>query len=195
MQKLEEDIQEDVLNAEAGSYELLYILSGNLTESEVAPIVESVKELLLSKGARIEYEELWGKQRLAYAIKHVYHGYYFLLQFTAPKGNIEPLNREFRMRPEILRSQIIRIVLPTEAEREKLREAKLKRLKEFTEEDKKEMVKEMPDEKPYKREEKKESTPQDSPVSTAPSPKAVNLEELDKKLDALLEDDGMQNIL
>lgn len=198
MQEFEEDIRE-------GSYELLYILSGNLTESETVSIVESVKKLLFSQDARIEYEESWGKQRLAYAVKHLHHGYYFLIQFIAPKGKIEPLNHEFRMRPEILRSQIISIVLPTAGEREKSREARAKRLKELMEEEKQVLKKEESIVRPYDREDRKEKKivlkDTEEPLPQAPSrealasQKTVNLEELDKKLDALLEDDGMQNIL
>lgn len=207
MQEFEEEIRE-------GSYELLFILSGNLTENETTPLVESVKKMLTSQSAQIKYEEAWGRKRLAYPIGGLFQGYYFLTQFTIPKENLNVINREIRLRPEILRYQIISIVLPTEGDREKLREARAKRLKEVSPELKEETkgigeakpAEEKKERKTIRRTKAKSETQEETPVANemtsgavasgeALSQRPVNLEELDKKLDALLEDDDMQTIL
>lgn len=66
------------------NYEMLAVLPGTLTETEVTPLVASLKELVAKfGGAEIEAHDM-GKSRLAYPLNHIRYGYFSLIRFQAP---------------------------------------------------------------------------------------------------------------
>lgn len=89
-------------------YELLAILPGTLTESEVVPMVASLKETIEKfGGAEIAAHDM-GKSRLAYPMAHIRYGYFFLLHF---KADITKIN-EIKNRLDLV-SGVLRIVIRT----------------------------------------------------------------------------------
>ena len=146
-------------------YELLYIVSNKFTEDEEKPIIKNVNEIIESyKGINIASEE-WGKRKLAYPIKGFSHGYYILVDFDVEANQLKKISDKLRMTSEVLRFQIIVKDL------EKAKRAKKEVIK--TEEKKKTEIAE----KPKKEKEEKK--------------KKVDLEELDKKLDKILDTDDL----
>ena len=107
---------------------------------------------------------------MAYPIKHIHQGHYVLVEFDMKKEHIKGLDRALRLTTEVLRHMIVTKRVKTEAElikEEKLKERLLKaKEKEF--EEKKEEKKEVKVEKPDTK---------------------VSIEELDKKLDEILDKD------
>jgi len=89
-------------------YELLAILPGTLTEAEVTPMVDSLKETIEKfGGAEITAHDM-GKSRLAYPMAHIRYGYFFLLHFTADVAKIN----EIKNRLDLV-SGVLRIVIRT----------------------------------------------------------------------------------
>lgn len=90
-------------------YELLFVLPGTLSEDEVGPLVDKVKELLSNAGItelEIIKEE---KRRLAYPIKHIRYGYFNIVYFSCEKDELRLAQEKLRMLPDLLRVFIQKI--------------------------------------------------------------------------------------
>ncbi|MBI3572712.1 MAG: 30S ribosomal protein S6 [Candidatus Kerfeldbacteria bacterium] len=161
-------------------YELLYIIPGNKSDEEVAPLVEQAHALITSQGGTISKSEFWGKRKLAYDINHIHHGFYDLVHFDLESTKLPALERSLGLAEYILRHQVIvRHVLTPEqqAAADQLREriaAKRQAAKE------KEVGVTMAAEA---------ATP--TTESTEPAPK-VTAEELDEKLEEILESNKIE---
>lgn len=155
-------------------YEILYILPVSLTPEETTPFVEKVASLIKEQNGEITKDENLGKQKLAYPLKTLSHGYYFLYEFDLPKENLIKLNRSLHLTPEIVRFLIVKKHVKTEKEitAEKQLQEKLAKRKE-QEIDKMKAEKEDVKEKPAKDKGKEK----------------ISLEDLDKKLDEILDTD------
>lgn len=143
-------------------YELLYLVPGTYSEEELIPIKEKVKQLIEKHEGKITLEDSLGKKKLAYPIKQVRHGYYLLDELDLPGENLKKLERDLGLIPEVLRHQVIRKKLQAPSLIE-ITEEKIK--KEKTREEK----------------EEKKKTEKDK----------IKLEDLDQKLDEILEGDIM----
>ena len=86
-------------------YEVMYIISGKLTEEETAPIVEKFKTLIEENGTIDEMQEM-GKRKLAYEINYIPDGYYVLVKFTSAPDFPAELERIFGITDGILRSMV-----------------------------------------------------------------------------------------
>ncbi len=139
-------------------YELLYLISGNLTEEEVLPIKEKVKEMVKKYGAEVTAEDSLGKKKLAYPINKLHQGYYLIYEFDLDGAQLKSLDKDLRMANEVLRHVIVNKNFQTPS------------LAKLTEERaEKEIV--------QAAEEKKEESKKDK----------IKLEDLDQKLDEILE--------
>lgn len=88
-------------------YELMYIISPNLSEEETAAVVEKFKALVEQNGTLEEMEEM-GKRKLAYEINYISEGYYVLVKFTSGPDFPAELDRVLGITDGILRSLITR---------------------------------------------------------------------------------------
>ena len=87
-------------------YELIYILPGTLAETEVQTVTEKIKAMMTETGAsEINVTEI-GKNRLAYPMKHIRYGYFFITRFTAEASAVEGIKEKLRLSGEILRMMI-----------------------------------------------------------------------------------------
>jgi small subunit ribosomal protein S6 len=89
------------------SYELLYIISNKYSEDEVKPIVEKTNKIIKDNDGEIKHEEVWGKKRLAYAIKGFLFGYYQLVEFDLEGVNYAKIDKALRLSNEIIRYQLV----------------------------------------------------------------------------------------
>ncbi len=159
-------------------YEILYLISGAVTEDELTPIKQKVSDIISKSGGSISYEGSLGKRKLAYRIEDIRHGYYLLFEFDAEPRAIMAIDRELRLDPEVVRHLITKRK-PTTAQ-SLLKTADEKESEEEVKEPKKEEATPTPSttkEEP-KKEEKKESKDD-----------KANLDNLDEKLDEILKGD------
>jgi len=98
-------------------YELLYILPTRYTDTEVEGIQAKVKGLVEKSGAKVMKEDNLGRIRLAYPIKQIRHGSYILSYFeVAPTGEewsesktVAEVDNQLRLAEEVLRHMIIQL--------------------------------------------------------------------------------------
>lgn len=161
-------------------YELLYIVSPSFTDPEIDEIKKKVEALVITEGGEIKVHKMLAKQALAYPVKKMKHGIYILMHFILSGGALPKVERVIRLDlgNEILR-HMVSVVTEKEANMvfemdpytyplaEKERKAALRRP----------MQRELPP----------------PPPMLVDAPK-MTVEELDKKLDEILEDDSLGNI-
>ena len=69
------------------NYEAVYILNPDLTEEQIAALVERFKSVVEANGTVSEVNE-WGKRRLAYPINDLMDGYYVLMTFKIGRAHV-----------------------------------------------------------------------------------------------------------
>jgi len=145
-------------------YEILYLLSVTLSPDEIQAIKGKINDLIAKAGGIIIKEDELGKRKLAYMIKHARHGNYLLTIFKAPAAEINSINHELELMPEILRHKLV--------VKEDIKTARVKETMEY----KKPSIK--PEDK-------------DRPKPKTEKEIKVDIEELDKKIDELLSEDDI----
>ena len=85
------------------NYEVLFILPGTLGEDEAAPVAAKVKEVAEIAGATNVAVKNLGKSRIAYPIKHIRYGYFHLGQLLIDPKNVENFRGQLALMPELLR--------------------------------------------------------------------------------------------
>ena len=88
-------------------YETIFILHTSLDEEAVKANVEKFKGVIENGGGVIESVDFWGKRKLAYEIKKINEGYYYLVNFNADPELPKELDRVFRITDTIVRHIII----------------------------------------------------------------------------------------
>lgn len=162
------------------TYEMLYIIPQNVTEEKVPEVTAKVDEILQRSGAKITRENSWGRKKFAYPIKHQRYGTYQLVYFELEPEQLPPLERELRLRQEILRHLIVKYRVRTAQEIAE-HEERVARIAES-----KKRRKEVSEKAP------ETAAPATGEKTAAEAPKEkgpVDIEELDKKIDKLLGDD------
>lgn len=88
------------------NYELIFILPGTLAEDETKPYADQVTAILKEAGIeKIEMNDL-GKNRLAYPMKHIRYGYFFNCRFEADAEVIPSIQAKLRLMSDLLRTLI-----------------------------------------------------------------------------------------
>ena len=154
-------------------YEMLYIVNGKFTEEEAPQAVDKVKELIKRFDGQETYSEVWKKKKFAYPINHENYGYYFLIEFDCDAEKVKGIDKEMRLSTDIVRHMIVNKPKLTEAE------ITAQKQKEQALVDKEIEAKKQEIEEAEKQEEKPKTK------------KAVDLTDLDDKLDKILDTDDL----
>ncbi|PIZ95776.1 MAG: 30S ribosomal protein S6 [Candidatus Magasanikbacteria bacterium CG_4_10_14_0_2_um_filter_33_14] len=189
-------------------YEMLCVLPGTMTEEEVKSDVDLVSQSVAKYEASDVTIEDMGKSRLAYPIKHIRYGYFQLYRFNLEEENITKLEKELRLMDKMLRITVsvcdpsntvsYKLALdptapsaPPKADKEdRPRTNRTNRTEEKKEEKTSDEVKETVEEK--KEEVKEEVVVEktvEKPVEEKSEKTKMSVEDIDKKLDEILQDD------
>lgn len=175
---------------EAPHYEILFIVPNKFTIEELKPILEKIKKIITDNGGEITYSEKWGNKKLAYKIHGFSHGYYNLFEFDAPSEKANQINNIIKMDNDIIRHLIIakekrsadeilsekkiekarRDASRKENEAKEAKNEPKRKVKAPTEKKKEEVSAKKPEEEKQEKDKKK-----------------VSLDDLDDKLDKILE--------
>ena len=89
-------------------YELLYLIPANYTEEELGPIKEKISSLIKKFEGEISYEDNFGKKKLAYPIKNNHQGYYLISEFDLEGSKLKDLEKNIGLTNEVLRHIIVK---------------------------------------------------------------------------------------
>ena len=90
-------------------YEMIFVISPEVTEDEFEATVNSVSQFITSRGGVISDIERWGKRKLAYPIKHFVEGSYVLARFKLRPVFGKELVANLRISDEVLRHLLIKL--------------------------------------------------------------------------------------
>ncbi len=169
-------------------YELLLVLPGTLDEMEAKTRSNEVIDLVKEFSQDVEIDEM-GKNRLAYPIKHIRYGYFYTIVFSAETDGLKKLQDKLTLQRDLLRSIISMFNIKVKSNKrfaytkneigavqiEKKEEKKESKAKSRTDDPKESSAGEVKEVKIRKKLEKK-----------------VDLSEIDKKLDEILENDSIK---
>ncbi len=88
-----------------GSYEVLFVVNGQLPEEEIKSTVEKFTTLIADNGT-IESVNEWGKRKLAYPINYINEGYYVCVNFKSATDFPAELKRLFGINDSIIRAMV-----------------------------------------------------------------------------------------
>lgn len=96
-------------------YEIMYILSPELTDDRANESIDKYKGILESNGAtEIEIQQR-GKRRLAYQIGKHRDGIYVQVNYTGSGQEIAPLERAMRLSEDVIRYLSLKLEPPKKA--------------------------------------------------------------------------------
>lgn len=159
-------------------YELMTLFPMSYTSEEVPALVKKVMDSIAEHKGTVTKDVSMGKQKLAYPIENMSHGYYHVYEFDLPTDQAKTLNRALQLMKEVTRYMLLtrRIKGAEELASEAKFSEKLARMKA--------------DEAARQREEGEEDQPRPRKriIKKAPAPKEkMTMEQLDKKLEDILE--------
>ncbi len=168
-------------------YELLYIIPAQYTDVEIGKIQEKIQKLLEDAGAKVFRNENLGKIRLAYPIKTQRHGSYILVHFNAEASVIQDLNRRLTLAEEILRHTLL-VRAKGALEKKFTLLSYVAPLSEEARTDREPLPRRSP------RPMRKPVAQLAPPVPVVAQSSSMSMEELDQKLNKILEGDIAENI-
>ena len=183
-------------------YELLYIVPSSFSDTEIEGVQKEVAALVAAEGGEVSRDESLGKIKLAYPINKVRHGTYILVHFEAETSILNALEGKLRLEDNILRHlvtqmpegadnkvyEIASYVAPLSAEGKRQDKPVAKPAKPVAAP----ISPTAPVEEMAEGEKPELAPPAPSkPEETAPK---MSVEELDKKLDEILESDVLKDI-
>ncbi|MBA31040.1 MAG: 30S ribosomal protein S6 [Chloroflexi bacterium] len=89
-------------------YEIVCILSGEMSEEEVKEAEGNITSLLNSNEAQSTQTKIWGKRTLAYPINKNDEGYYIQANFDMSEDKIKNVDNSLRFDQKIIRYLIVK---------------------------------------------------------------------------------------
>jgi ribosomal protein S6 len=170
------------------SYELTVIFSGSLTPAEIEEQAKQVEALLVAAGAEIKFSHNLGRKKLAYKIKNFTHGEYRVWLFAADSKTAPLLNQKLRMSSFVVRHLIVGLPEAVLEKRiAKITEPKTAKPKEEREETRR-VEKSEPIAPPVVA---PPTVTEEIPARPIKETKKISLDDLDEKLDEILERDAI----
>ena len=90
-------------------YELVYIVTPDATEEQVASIHEQVEQTIQRLGGTLEKTENWGRRKLAYEIGHHKEGVYVLEVILGGGELMKELDRRLKVLDAVIRHLVVRV--------------------------------------------------------------------------------------
>lgn len=90
-------------------YELMFIVRTDMEEAQIKNTAETMKKVLTDNGAKLLEEKVMGQREIAYEIKKMKTGYYFLYIVEAESQAINEFDRVSRLNENILRHLIVKV--------------------------------------------------------------------------------------
>lgn len=90
------------------NYELMFILSSDLTEKKIEDQLHHIRQIINDHGGKILTEDIWGLRNLAYRIKKQERGFYAVFNFEGNAKTLAEINHVLRIDQNVLRYLLIK---------------------------------------------------------------------------------------
>ncbi len=85
------------------NYEIMLLVSGDLSEVEIQKALEDFKGELKNAKGQITFEDPWGRRELAYPIENQEEGFYIVYKFDIEPTALPEFEKVLRLNKNILR--------------------------------------------------------------------------------------------
>ena len=99
----------EVEDKQLHDYELIFIVSPEVSDEALEITVDSVSRFITSKGGAISNVDRWGKRRLAYPLSRFSEGNYVLAQFKMSPVWSKELEATLQISEDVLRHLLIKL--------------------------------------------------------------------------------------
>lgn len=89
-------------------YEILAILPSKYSDTEIEGLVQNTNALLENAGAKVAKTEVLGKLKLAYPVKQNRHGVYVLTYVEAAAEAMKKIDQDLRLSDDIVRHVMVK---------------------------------------------------------------------------------------
>lgn len=89
-------------------YELVVVLSPDITEEDAPAAMDRVTNAVSSRGGDVVETRQWGRRRLAYPIGRHTEGNYLVHQIRLDPARAHELESQFKISEEVLRHLLVR---------------------------------------------------------------------------------------
>lgn len=90
-------------------YEVMFIVRPDMEEAEIKKTADAMKKVLTDGKAKVVEEKAMGQKELAYEIKKVNTGFYYLYVVEATKEAVAEFDRVARINENLLRHLIVKV--------------------------------------------------------------------------------------
>ena len=90
-------------------YELVYIVTPDASEQEIADLHTQVEQIVQRFGGALDKTENWGRKRLAYDIAHHREGNYVVETITGSGELMKEIDRRLRVTDQVIRHLVVRV--------------------------------------------------------------------------------------
>ncbi len=90
-------------------YEVLYIITPELSDEKKEELIEKFRGYVEAKGGKVEGVDKWGIKKLAYQINFKNEGYYVLMKLELPAQEVDAMSKLMNITEGIMRHQFVRI--------------------------------------------------------------------------------------
>jgi len=98
------------------NYEITYIVHPDLDDSAFKKLIDLIGSWIKDGGGKITKSDVWGKRKMAYAIRKQDQGQYVLLQVEMDPSFGSELERQLGLQESVLRYLIVAVEAEDEAE-------------------------------------------------------------------------------
>ena len=88
-------------------YELVLIFKPDIGEEKIKKNLALLKKLVTSLKGKVKETTDWGKRELAYPIKKINQGNYFLLVLNLPPGAPAEIEKKLKLNSDLIRYLIV----------------------------------------------------------------------------------------
>ena len=90
------------------TYELMFIVRPDMPEDEQSKLISTLESSVSSSGGTVK-SEVWGKRRLAYAVRRFHDGIFVLLTLEGDGAMVHELERRLRVTEPVIKFITVRV--------------------------------------------------------------------------------------
>jgi small subunit ribosomal protein S6 len=90
-------------------YELIYIVSPEVTDEDLSKLIEKMSQSISNVGGNVVEVNTWGRKRMAYPIKKFAEGNYVFTRLELDPASMKDLEANIRLSDEVIRHLMIKV--------------------------------------------------------------------------------------
>ncbi len=89
-------------------YEMVVIVDAHISGPDKDAILKDLTDLIVKSGGKLTEQKVWiEKQKMAFPIKKVQDGTYYLIHFQASGAGVQAVRNAMRLKEKVLRSLLL----------------------------------------------------------------------------------------